>query len=475
MALSVNTNIASLTTQKNLNRASDSLSTSMQRLSSGLRINSAKDDAAGLQISNRLTSQINGLNVATKNANDGISIAQTAEAAMGESTSILQRMRELALQSANGSYGDEDRASMQAEYSALTSELNRIAETTTFGSRNLLDGSFGTTAFQVGANAYETINISMDSVAANKIGSNQVGSASGGAVGTTPLASGSATIVGGGQAVTVSYDASGSAKSIAQAMDGAIGGLSVSARTVVTLDGDALSSGSVGNFKLTVGEESIEILGATSEQQLFEQLRDNASKLNVTVAYDGKEISVINEAGENFEIGAASGVAFSAGGINVSVQAGDDTKTAATALVDTQIIRGEVNVDSSKAFSITGTGSAATLFGATPVSSTLSTVKDSDIRSADSAQQSLFILDKAIARIDSQRADLGAVQNRLDSTINNLTAIMENSTASRGRIQDVDFASETAELTKQQTLQQASTAILAQANQLPSAVLKLLG
>lgn len=150
-------------------------------------------------------------------------------------------------------------------------------------------------------------------------------------MGTTPLASGTATIVGGGQAVTVSYDASGSAKSIAQALDGAIGGLTVSARTVVTLDGDALSSGSVGNFKLTVGEESIEILGATSEQQLFEQLRDNASKLNVTVAYDGKEITVINEAGENFEIGAASGVAFSAGGIQVSVQAGDDTKTAATA------------------------------------------------------------------------------------------------------------------------------------------------
>src|SRR5690606_22566626 len=170
MALSVNTNIASLTTQKNLNRASDNLSTSMQRLSSGLRINSAKDDAAGLQIANRLTSQINGLNVAVKNANDGISMAQTAEAAMGESTSILQRMRELALQSTNGSYGDEDRASMQAEYSALTAELNRIAETTTFGSKSLLDGSFGTTAFQVGANAYETINVSIGSVAADKIG-----------------------------------------------------------------------------------------------------------------------------------------------------------------------------------------------------------------------------------------------------------------------------------------------------------------
>src|SRR5690606_14422204 len=177
MALSVNTNIASLTTQKNLNRAADNLSTSMQRLSSGLRINSAKDDAAGLQISNRLTSQINGLNVAVKNANDGISMAQTAEAAMGESTNLLQRMRDLALQSANGSYGADERKAMQAEFGQLTSELNRIAETTTFGSKNLLDGSFGTTAFQVGANAYETINLTMNSVAATKIGSNQSASA----------------------------------------------------------------------------------------------------------------------------------------------------------------------------------------------------------------------------------------------------------------------------------------------------------
>ncbi|MBD7978348.1 MULTISPECIES: flagellin [Pseudomonas] len=475
MALSVNTNIASLTTQKNLNRASDSLSTSMQRLSSGLRINSAKDDAAGLQISNRLTSQINGLNVATKNANDGISIAQTAEAAMGESTSILQRMRELALQSANGSYGDEDRASMQAEYSALTAELTRIAETTTFGSRNLLDGSFGTTAFQVGANSYETINISMDSVAANKIGSNQIGSVSSGAIGTTAMASGSATVVGGGQAVTVEYAASGSAKSVADALDGAIGGLSATARTVVTFDGSALTSGAAGTFKLTVGEESVDILGATNEQQLFEQLRDNASKLNITVSYNDGKLQAINESGENFSFGFADGETAIGGTTNVSVKAGDDTEATAAAVADGTIVRGEVNLDSSKAFSISGDGSAATLFGSTPVASTLSNVKDSSILSAADAQESLFILDKAIARIDSQRADLGAVQNRLDSTINNLTAIMENSTASRGRIQDVDFASETAELTKQQTLQQASTAILAQANQLPSAVLKLLG
>ena len=174
MALSVNTNIASLTVQNNLNKASDALQTSMQRLSSGLRINSAKDDAAGLQIANRLTSQINGLGVAVKNANDGISIAQTAEGAMQESTNILQKMRTLALPSANGSQSDDDRKSNNANITALTAELTRIANTTTFGGRNLLDGSFGTTSFQVGANANETISLGLGNVARQQIGSQQL-------------------------------------------------------------------------------------------------------------------------------------------------------------------------------------------------------------------------------------------------------------------------------------------------------------
>ena len=169
MALTVNTNITSLGVQKNLNRASDALGTSMSRLSSGLKINSAKDDAAGLQISNRLTSQISGLNVAVKNANDGISIAQTAEGAMQASTNILQRMRELALQSANGSNSDEDRTSLQQEFTALSGELTRISSTTTFGGRNLLDGSFTSTSFQVGANANETISFGMKSVSASDL------------------------------------------------------------------------------------------------------------------------------------------------------------------------------------------------------------------------------------------------------------------------------------------------------------------
>ncbi|EJN33087.1 flagellin/flagellar hook associated protein, partial [Pseudomonas sp. GM78] len=172
MSLTVNTNITSLSVQKNLNKASDALGTTMGRLSSGLKINSAKDDAAGLQISNRLTTQIKGLGVAVKNANDGISIAQTAEGAMATSGNIMQRMRELALQSANGSNSDDDRTSMQQEFTALSGELTRIAKTTTFGGRNLLDGTFDNNAFQIGANSNESISFGMKDVSSTAMKGN---------------------------------------------------------------------------------------------------------------------------------------------------------------------------------------------------------------------------------------------------------------------------------------------------------------
>ena len=177
MALSVVTNTSSLNAQRNLSKSGEGLATSMQRLSSGMRINSAKDDAAGMQIANRLTSQVNGLAVAQRNANDGISMAQTAEGAMQESSAILQRMRDLALQSANGSNSAEDRDSLQKEMGALQQELTRIAETTKFGATSLLDGSFGTKQFQVGANANETINVTLGNTAADVIGANQINGA----------------------------------------------------------------------------------------------------------------------------------------------------------------------------------------------------------------------------------------------------------------------------------------------------------
>ncbi|HEK0906808.1 MULTISPECIES: flagellin domain-containing protein [Pseudomonas] len=286
MALTVNTNTTSLGVQKNLSRASDALSTSMTRLSSGLKINSAKDDAAGLQIATRMTSQIRGQTMAIKNANDGISIAQTAEGAMQEQTNILQRMRELAVQSRNDSNSQQDRDALDKEFQSMLSEIDRIADSTQLNGKNLLDGTAGVMTFQVGSN-----------------------------------------------------------------------------------------SGS-------------------------------ANQITVTL---------------------------------------------------------------SAAMKTTGTGAALTALAGKSITGANSTAAEQTFTAAISA------IDAALQAINTNRADLGAAQNRLTSTINNLQNINENAEAARGRVQDTDFAAETAQLTKQQTLQQASTSVLAQANQLPSAVLKLLG
>ncbi|TBV17617.1 flagellin [Stutzerimonas kirkiae] len=481
MALTVNTNIAALNTQKNLNKASDSLSTTMQRLSSGLKINSAKDDAAGLQISNRLTSQINGLTVATKNANDGISIAQTAEGAMQESTNILQRMRELALQSANGSNSAEDRASLQSEYAALTSELTRIAETTTFGGRNLLDGSFGTTSFQVGSNANETINVTLGNISATNVGSQQVKSETI-APSTSGVTGGSITVTGSGETVTKTIEAGASAKDIAKALDGSVTGLSATARTVAELsvDSSAITSGGA-NFSIQVGSsDAIDLIGVTSNASLAEQLSSNASALGISVSFNESsgELSITSETGENITFGAVStaGVDANYDGVEVSVQDAAGVAGAAIAVEDGLIATGSVELNSAKSYSLAGDGVDG-LFaeaGTTTATSNLTSIADTSITTAEGSQSAIAVIDKAISNIDTQRADLGAVQNRFDSTVANLASIAENSTAARSRIQDTDFAAETAELTKQQTLQQASTAILAQANQLPSSVLSLL-
>jgi flagellin len=370
MALTVNTNIASLNVQKNLNNASSNLTTAMTRLSTGLKINSAKDDAAGLQISNRLTTQVDGLNQAVDNANNAMSIAQTAEGALQESTNILQRMRVLAVQSANGSNSTEDQASLNQEFESLTAELTRIADTTTFGGGSsgitLLDGSAGTNGtltFQVGANANETVSFTLGDMSATTL------------KGSSSIATGSLT--------GVSFDA-------------ATSGTTTS-----------------GTVSLTVGGKSYEVTyasGATAND-IVSSLNSNISSITAT----------------------ASG--------------------------------NTINLTSSKEISGDATAALVTTTG---------TVQSMDILTSSSAQASIQVIDDALKQIDTQRSALGAVQNRLDSTISNLQNIAENATSARSTIQDADFAAETAELTKQQTLQSAATAVLAQANQLPSAVLQLL-
>src|SRR5690554_5358855 len=194
MALTVNTNVSALNTQRNLNASSNNLATSLQRLSTGSRINSAKDDAAGLQIANRLTSQINGLNIAVKNSNDGISMAQTAEGALEQSTTILQRMRDLSLQAANGSNSDKERGALNSEVNELKKELDRISNTTSFGGKKLLDGSFGTTTFQVGSAANETISVKIDQMSTASLEGKYFESKIATATGTAATASGSISV-----------------------------------------------------------------------------------------------------------------------------------------------------------------------------------------------------------------------------------------------------------------------------------------
>ncbi|AUA33891.1 flagellin [Pseudomonas sp. SGAir0191] len=469
MALTVNTNIASVTTQVNLNKASNAQATSMQRLSSGLRINSAKDDAAGLQISNRLTSQINGLGQAVKNANDGISIAQTAEGAMQASTDILQKMRTLALSSSTGSLSAEDRKSNNDEYQALTAELTRISQTTTFGGQKLLDGSYGTKAIQVGANANETINLSLDNVAANNIGSQQLKSVTA-APKADGLTGGDIVVTGNGQSETYTVGAGASAKEIAKGLNGVIGGLSATASTEVSFSVLAAAGTTPVSFTMEVGDQKVDIKGVTDTASLADQLKSNSAKLGISVNFDetAGTLSIKSDTGENVKF---SGTTAGAG-IEVASKGGDGKFSTGAAIADDLVATGAVALDSAKGYSLSGAG-ATEVFG-TALTSKKTTISQTDVTDSTNAQNALAVIDKAIGSIDSVRSGLGATQNRLQTTVDNLQNIQKNSTAARSTVQDVDFASETAELTKQQTLQQASTAILSQANQLPSSVLKLL-
>ena len=397
MALSVNTNVASLNTQRNLSNSSNALATSLQRLSTGTRINSAKDDAAGLQIANRLTSQINGMGVAVKNSNDGISMAQTAEGALEQSTSILQRMRDLSLQSANGSNSAEERKALNSEVNELKKELDRIANTTSFGGKKLLDGSFQTTTFQVGSAANETISVKLDEMSTKSLTSEF----STGAISSSALPAAGATASG---VIAVQVQMGG---------------------------GGALKTYSA-NFKA----------GATQEEQV-QALATVINDANIGIGV------YANEDG-SFDIATklASG---SAAGKVATITFGTGTNLAAASLPANQ----------SGAISLAP-------------NTTSNKVEDIDLSTVLGAQTAVITIDQAIQKIDAQRADLGAVQNRFENTISNLQNIAENVSAARGRIKDTDFAAETAALSKNQIMQQAGTAILAQANQLPQAVLSLL-
>ena len=478
MSAVINTNVMSLNAQRNLTGSQSALQTSLQRLSSGLRINSAKDDAAGLAISERMTGQVRGMNQAIRNANDGISMMQTAEGALAEATNMLQRVRELAVQSSNATNSAMDRKALQAEVSQLVSELDRMAQTTEFNGMKLLDGSTGAQHFQVGANAGQTITATTGNFRTNSYGNSYYASDAV-AAGTGAAYTAGTVSIQGINAADISVAADDTAATLATKINAAQDktGVTASAKTVVEIGLVADTSYTIGiqsnnksevvNVSFAVGELNADGLAAA-----MAAINEAASKTGVTAELNenGDGLILTNSSGENISLtnGASSGDAVTmqtleADGTGVGTAASLAAGGSATAI-------GFIELNSDSGFGVTVDTSDAFSDG----SAELQSVNTIDISTVDGAQKAIRIVDSALNKVNAQRAQFGAIQSRFESTVNNLQTSTENLQAARSRIQDTDFAAETANLTRAQILQQAGTAMLAQANQVPQTVLSLL-
>ena len=605
MASVINTNIASLNSQRNLSTSQNSLAMSLQRLSSGLRINSAKDDAAGMAISSRMSSQINGLNQAARNANDGISLAQTAEGALGAVSDNLQRIRELAVQSANASNSASDRAALNNEATQLINEIQRVATTTSFNGVNLLDGTFTSQTFQVGANSGQTISV--DKIAkSDALGvgasTSYASTQNGAAVNGKGLSTGDLAINGVNVGATSSDGVSAfggrtSALAVANAINAANTGVTATVNTT-TLTGtaatgfaSAIATGTVKINDIDIG--AIAAAGTAVERggQMTAAINAKSSLTGVTASFDnttgavaltaadGRNISVsnsaavtraisglgvgsdvttnttldqklnsgwasatisanatsiaagdlsingvsigavtaggtpaaqttalatainsvtsktgvtatINAAGTGYSLTSSNGAqievhlagALVSSGVSPATNASDFGLTAMTVSSRTVTTYSSVNLSSTASTGLTvsdvaGTGAGASGLTVGNTAATLtaaSGVSKLDLTTAAGASSALSVIDSALNQINSSRASLGAIQNRFSSVVTNLQTTSENLSASRSRIMDTDFASETANLSRAQILQQAGTAMLAQANSMPQLVLSLL-
>jgi flagellin len=484
MAISINSNITSLNAQRNLNNTTNTLSNSMKRLSSGLRINSAKDDAAGLSIANRMSSQVRGLNQAARNANDGISMAQVAEGAMQEVSNNLQRIRELSVQAASDSNSASDRTALNDEVTQLVAEINRVATTTSFNGTNLLDGTFGESKIQVGANNGETIDVSMVNVKTDSLGVGSNSSYSAKVTGVAVsggLAAGDLTIngyqIGATTADGVSHAAaSGSAIAIANAINARAGDTGVTAAVEIAEVAGVAASG----FNTAVIDEGVLINGVNIGA--LSAAGDAASRANDMAAAIN---AVSDQTGVTATFDTTSGKVelTSIDGRNITIETGTGMTSAVTGLgaaaSATATTRSSVNLSSASSDGITiggdAQGNAGLTDGHTGATATAGAgVSSLDLTTQAGASSAIDIVDAALANIDSARADLGAIQNRFESTISNLQNVSENVSAAKSRIMDADFAAETAAMTKAQVMQQAGTAMLAQANQLPQIALSLL-
>lgn len=504
MALGINTNVLSLNAQRNLNSSQSSLATSLERLSTGLRINSAKDDAAGLAIAERFTTQIRGLNQASRNASDGISLAQTAESALGELTNNLQRIRELAIQSANVTNSASDRAALDNEVQQRLDEIDRIASQTSFNGLKVLDGSLGNATFQVGANVGETISVSMNtSVRSNQIGqvatqtsATEVTTGALSGAGTIAVGSNAAATVGASVAGTSAGQNAGSAFAKAEAINNSgVAGLTTTATNNVEFTiGDTTGTGVGAAYSLTINGQDIfasydqENNGVLTTAQIADAVNAQSSNTGVTAALSGTDLRLSAADGRDIIIGqdvaggAGGGIVAGAGGSQTvnGVEYRDGTlgtvaNATATSTDAAAVNGGTLSFTATENIVIDGDGLAMGLASdTTTVALDTNTLATANVTSVSEANNTISRVDSALTVISTLRSELGAIQNRFESTIAGLEAVSENLSASRGRIQDADFAAETAQLTKSQILQQAGIAVLAQANTQPQVVLSLL-
>ncbi len=513
MASVINTNVASLSAQRNLSKSQSQLTISLERLSTGLRINSARDDAAGLAISNRMTSQIRGMDQAARNANDAISLAQTGESAMDQMTTNLQRMRELSIQSSNATNTDADRQSLDAEFQQLLQENDRIAETTSFNGRNILDGSMGSSVFQVGANVGETISVDIsqsmrtDSIGSfanasyDLAGSTDTAANIGALAADVGVADAAGEIVINGTNIAAAADngagkSAGSAFSIAEAINKAqdITGVTATAKGAVQEISAANISGGLVFTDNGAGDDLTYTMNINGTQ-IFQQGEGDT-------AFTASELAnaINNKSGDTgvtAKVGNDGGITLTAAdgrNIEMTEELGGATATDADAVVGyfgstlteggteaaLTITKGSVELSSNAAMTLksnTNTGDAIFQGVAhnTNDATSTTTLNSTDIRSVDNANASIQRIDKAISQIDRLRGTFGAVQSRFESAISSLQSSSENISAARSRIMDTDFAAETAAMTRAQILQQAGSAMVSQANALPQGVLSLLG
>jgi flagellin len=483
MPQTINTNIMSLTAQRNLNASQMGMSTAIARLSSGLRINSAKDDAAGLAIAERMTTQVRGLNQAVRNANDGISLSQTIEGALGSSAAILQRIRELAVQAANGSNSGSDRQALNAEANQLVAELQRIADTTEFNGLKVLNGAFGSQTFQVGANAYQTITVGGADVRTNKYGLHTAVS-EGLDPGTTAGYNAGTLTIAGLVTKDVVIATDDTAKVVADRINAvsAETGVTANARSLATLD---FSTPGAYSINITSSNTSaVTVAFNVSNVDSSEGLSQAVNEINKVSAQTGVSAR-LNEAGDAIILENASGNNItidnnggSVGDVTLAQGRIDNggtytTSSAATISVGTSATSlGYVTLDAASGFAVTASGT--NVFTANTTSDGSNTVNMLSLTTIEKANLAIRTVDQALATISGLRANYGALQSRFENTINNLQNTSENIAAARSRIQDADFAQETAALSRAQILQQAGTAMVAQANQLPQGVLALL-